>query len=132
MAEVGQLMQQRFILLFNHLVFLLYGLQVGLHCCDLSKEETVGWRDMTELSSPVIFKSNPNQYTGGNSPVFAVWSCRLQRVDLIHLNLWFLHQAVWHHLHALVLQMINNMRWHYITQAWTQEMTPLLFEFVLV
>lgn len=30
-------MQERFILLFNHLVFLLYGLQVGLHCRDLRR-----------------------------------------------------------------------------------------------
>lgn len=44
----------------------------------------------------------------GISPVFSVWSCRLQCVDLIHLNLSFLHQAVFH-LHAPVLQMKNKI-----------------------
>lgn len=39
LAQVGQLVQQRVVLLLDHLVLLLDGLQVGLHGGDLEEEE---------------------------------------------------------------------------------------------
>lgn len=101
LAQVGQLMQERLVLLLNHFVLLLNRLQVALHCGDLKSHIWVtcnmrptagsmrtGCRDKD--------RSFPLKHRG------CIWGIRTRAFDSLHLNTWRCPLRRWRCPHCLL------------------------------